>query len=215
MTARDDRALRWTRLLRADGWRVERRHAPSAFLPEAAREGRVALIDFSFTRPRAAAAVARWREQAPGWRIALVAEPEEAFGPTLREALDSGADEVIPSGVEPGELRTRLAALAGARARRLETADRRLRVDLDRRQAWSCLSRCRLLPLTRTEFDLLATLLESPGQVVTRRQLIERVWPCGEANGEAVDRHIGSLRRKLASLSRRIRTAHGEGYVAD
>ena len=217
MTAREDRAVRWTRVLRADGWRVERRAAPSAFQPEAAREGgHVALIDLSFTRPRPAAAIARLREQAPGWRIALVTEPEEGFGTPMREALGSGADEVIPAGVQPGELRNRLAALAGVRKKLkvLETADRRLRVDLERRQAWSCLSRNRLLPLTRTEFDLLAALLESPGRVFTRQQLIERVWPDGEANAEAVDRHIGSLRRKLASLGKRIRTAHGEGYVA-
>ena len=161
VTAREDRAVRWTRVLRADGWRVERRDALSSFLPDAAGEGgNVALVDLHFTRPRPAAAIARLREQAPGWRIALVAEPEEAFGEPMREALGSGADEVIPAGVEPGELKNRLAALAGApRGKALETADRKLRVDLDRRQAWSCLSKSRLLPLTRTEFDLLAALL--------------------------------------------------------
>ncbi len=52
--------------------------------------------------------------------------------------------------------------------------------------------------LTRTEFDILATLSARPGVVLTRRQLLDAIW--GEpwvGNEHLVDVHVGHLRRKL------------------
>lgn len=70
--------------------------------------------------------------------------------------------------------------------------------------------------LTRTEFDLLDTLMSSPQRVFTRRQLIEAVWGPGWYGDEhVVDVHIGHLRRKLndeAASPRLIRTVRGVGY---
>ena len=54
------------------------------------------------------------------------------------------------------------------------------------------------IPLTRTEFDILAALSSRPGAVWSRRQLIDAVW--GEpwvGNDHLVDVHVGHLRRKL------------------
>lgn len=54
------------------------------------------------------------------------------------------------------------------------------------------------IPLTRTEFDILAALSSRPGVVWSRRQLIDEVW--GErwvGNDHLVDVHVGHLRRKL------------------
>ena len=70
--------------------------------------------------------------------------------------------------------------------------------------------------LTRTEFDLLAALMEHPKAVLTRRQLIDAVWGPGWYGDEhVVDVHIGHLRRKLgddAAEPRFIRTVRGVGY---
>lgn len=218
--------------MRAEGWRVERRAALPDLRPEAsgrysrgrgvidaAARGRaivpaVVLVDLELTRPRPAAAVARLRERCPGWRFALVAESSDSFGSKLTEALDSGADDVIPAALEDAGFSARVEALAAGRPAVLVSPGGRIRLDLDRRQAWAMLSKPRLLRLTRTEFELLSVLLEKRGKVAARGELIERVWPGQEVNGETVDRHVGSLRRKLASLSGLIRTAHGVGYVA-
>ena len=72
------------------------------------------------------------------------------------------------------------------------------------------------VPLTRTEFDLLAVLSQRPGMVFTRRQLIDAVWGAEWVSDEhLVDVHIGHLRHKLADDAaepRFVRTVRGIGY---
>ncbi len=70
--------------------------------------------------------------------------------------------------------------------------------------------------LTRTEFDLLEIMVESPKNIFSRRQLLEHVWG-GDWYGEihVVDVHVGHLRKKLsdAGMSQStIRTVRGVGY---
>jgi DNA-binding response OmpR family regulator len=70
--------------------------------------------------------------------------------------------------------------------------------------------------LTRTEFDLLATMASRPRLAFTRRQLIDAVWGSDWYGDEhLVDVHIGHLRRKLgddAAEPRYVRTVRGVGY---
>ncbi|MDA2990274.1 MAG: response regulator transcription factor [Actinomycetota bacterium] len=72
------------------------------------------------------------------------------------------------------------------------------------------------IPLTRTEFDILAALSSRPGVVWSRRQLINAVW--GEpwvGNDHLVDVHVGHLRRKLGddpAEPRFVFTVRGVGY---
>ena len=70
--------------------------------------------------------------------------------------------------------------------------------------------------LTKTEFDLLEIMLESPKNVFSRRTLLQSVWG-GEWYGEihVVDVHIGHLRKKLSEAggdAGYIRTVRGIGY---
>jgi two-component system catabolic regulation response regulator CreB len=72
------------------------------------------------------------------------------------------------------------------------------------------------LELTRVEFDLLCSMLASPGRVFTRAQLIERVWGDNFAiTDRTVDSHVKALRRKLAEAggdASWIETVRGVGY---
>jgi len=74
----------------------------------------------------------------------------------------------------------------------------------------------RVIDLTRTEFDLLATLAARPRAAFTRRQLIDAVWgPEWYGDEHVVDVHVGHLRRKLgddATNPAYIRTVRGVGY---
>lgn len=73
-----------------------------------------------------------------------------------------------------------------------------------------------LIELTRTEFDVLATLASRPEMVFSRGQLTESVWGTGWIGDDhLVDVHIGHVRRKLGddpAEPRFIRTVRGVGY---
>ena len=67
--------------------------------------------------------------------------------------------------------------------------------------------------LTLKEYDLLKLLLENPGRVFSRDQLLERIWGIDFA-GETrtVDVHVGTLRTKLGACGDYVRTVRGVGY---
>lgn len=71
----------------------------------------------------------------------------------------------------------------------------------------------RRLDLTPREFQLLSALMGHAGRVLTRKQLIVRVWS-GESDhtDRVVDAHIKSIRRKLGEAKDCVETVRGVGY---
>ncbi|MDO5624351.1 MAG: two-component system response regulator CreB [Pseudomonadota bacterium] len=73
------------------------------------------------------------------------------------------------------------------------------------------------LELSRYEFGLLATLMQRPGRVFTRDELLERVWDDpGESFDRTVDAHVKTVRAKLRAVREDddpIRTLRGVGYA--
>jgi len=71
----------------------------------------------------------------------------------------------------------------------------------------------RTIPLTPTEFQVLAALAAEKGRVVRRRDLIERLRGPGARQSErAVDAHVKSIRRKLGAARAILETVRGVGY---
>ncbi|WP_426450209.1 winged helix-turn-helix transcriptional regulator [Paenibacillus sp. S-38] len=72
------------------------------------------------------------------------------------------------------------------------------------------------LSLTKTEYDLLRALLAAEGAVLTREELIHRIWSSDFYGGSnVVDAHMKSLRKKLgdsAAAPKYILTVRGAGY---
>ena len=72
------------------------------------------------------------------------------------------------------------------------------------------------LALSRTEFNLLAAFLRSPGRVFERSQLLDAVWGSDVVVGDrTVDVHIKALRRKIEEAGgdpRVLETVRGVGY---
>ncbi len=69
------------------------------------------------------------------------------------------------------------------------------------------------IALTLKEYELLKIMMESPGLVFTREQLMSSVWG-DDFTGESrtVDVHVGTLRTKLGDCGRYIKTIRGVGY---
>lgn len=132
-----------------------------------------------------------------------------------REGFFSGADDYMVKPVDLGEMLLRIGALL----RRADIrSERRIRVgetcvDADTR---TVNGGGRTIELARREFDLLFHLLSYPGQVMTRRQLMQAVWgvQC-ESDERTVDVHIGRLREHLEGIDDfEISTVRGLGYRA-
>ena len=73
------------------------------------------------------------------------------------------------------------------------------------------------IALTPLEFEILLALAREPGVVLSRDQLMDRVWGYRDyAGGRVVDSHVARIRRKLGEDGndpRFIRTVHGVGYA--
>jgi DNA-binding response OmpR family regulator len=73
-----------------------------------------------------------------------------------------------------------------------------------------------LVSVTRTEFDLLSALARDPGIVITREQLLERLWgPSFVGDDHVLDVHVANLRHKLGDdpqQPRFVETVRGVGF---
>ena len=150
---------------------------------------------------------------APGTRrvpVILLTAKNSEYDTVL--GLDSGADDYIAKPFRMMELLARIKSLlrrAADSAPAQQTAGI-LTLDLGRHEV--CVNSTPVL-LTLKEFELLTLFVENQGLVLTRSQLLDRVWGYSfDGESRTVDVHIGTLRQKLGEAGSYITTVRGVGY---
>ncbi len=156
--------------------------------------------------------LAQLRRESDVYVILLTARSEETDKVV---GLTVGADDYLTKPFSPRELVARIKAalrrMKGGTALPEERvmAIGSLRIDTGSRRVWV---NDTVVELTAVEFDLLKTLAEHRGRVLSREQLLEKVWGY-DYYGESrvVDVHIGHIRQKLGRRGF-ISTVRGVGY---
>ena len=157
--------------------------------------------------------LSRLRRESDVYVILLTARTDET---DKIVGLSVGADDYVTKPFSPRELVARVKAAL----RRIESGSgsggegavlsfKHIRIDVGARKVTL---EDNPIELTAIEFDLLKTLAENRGRVLSREQLLEKVWG-GEYFGEmrVVDVHLGHVRQKLGR-DELIATVRGVGF---
>ena len=216
LLAEDDAAIAETVLyaLRAEGFDAEHVLLGGQVLPRLQRGG-IDLLVLDVGLPDISGfEVCRRLRETHGLPVIFLTARSDEIDRVL--GLEIGADDYMAKPFSPRELVARVRA----RLRRHEAApsSRRGCFELDA-EAHRIRFAGHWLELTRYEHALLAELLRRPGAILTRAQLLDRVWADALETGErTVDTHIKTLRAKLRHLDPArdpIRTHRGLGYSVD
>ena len=121
--------------------------------------------------------------------------------------LNLGADDYI---VKPYSIRNVLARVEAVLRR--SKPRKRENVECDR-DTLICTVDGASLKLPRKEFEILALLLENPGRIFTREELMRRIWPEGiVVTDRSVDVHVTRIRSKLGNYGSCLVSRSGYGY---
>jgi len=202
-----------TSYLRAEGYEYyTASDGPSGLKAARSYQPDLIVLDIMLPGMDGIEVLSQLRRESDVYVIMLTAKTEETDKVI---GLSVGADDYLTKPFSPRELMARIKAAL----RRLHTGTalpkgeiittRHLRIDPAGRQVWVDEQP---VELTSLEFDLLLALAEHRGMVLSREQLLEKVWGhdyFGEIR--VVDVHLGHVRQKLGE-HHNITTVRGIGY---
>jgi two-component system OmpR family response regulator len=202
--------------LQREGYAVDLAETGDDALSQASENDYDAVVLDVMLPGRDGFSVCRAMRSSERWAPVLMLTARDQVGDRIR-GLDAGADDYLVKPFDFGELLARLRALIrrgpSERPPVLEVGD--LHID----PAARVVTRAgRDIELTVREFALLQFLAQRAGEVVSREQLLERVWDSTEEGStNVVDVYIGYLRNKVDRPFRRkmIRTVRGIGFMLE
>ncbi|HEY6460028.1 MAG TPA: response regulator transcription factor [Polyangiaceae bacterium] len=170
----------------------------------------LAILDLGLPDGSGFTLLREWRASVAGPAVIVLTSRDDEVDCVA--SLEAGADDFVAKPFSPRTLVARARAVLRRREQGapvhssstpsaespssgLSELRASLVVDVERRTVTYAK---RAVDLTKIEFDLLAVLAQSPGRVLTREQLVRRVWGDGYAISErTIDSHVKALRRKL------------------
>lgn len=149
--------------------------------------------------------------------IPILAAFDEADATFIAKAIDAGANDCLTSALESPDSIARIRAANRRATSRPERSTIRyadLTLDRARLKVWQ---KGQTIPLTVFQMRLLEFLMTHPGEVFTRRQLLEQVWGKQSTDEGAVTACIARIRRALGNEHGEglIRSVRGGGYALD
>jgi DNA-binding response OmpR family regulator len=202
--------------LTRDGFGVHVEHDGPGGLAAARRVRPVAcILDIALPGMDGTEVVRRLREAGDWTPVIFLTARDEEVDRII--GLELGADDYVTKPFSPRELVARIKAVLRRTSGPPETERVRnlggVSLDPVRRQVSV---KDELVALTATEFELLAHLMNRPGRVFTREELLAAVWGyAAHAGTRTVDVHVAQVRGKLGDAASVIRTVRGVGYAAD
>jgi DNA-binding response OmpR family regulator len=170
----------------------------------------VVVLDVAINGRTEALDALEWLRHSAGLPTVVMTQPDDVDA-RLRALALQADDTVAPT--DPREIVTRVALLA-RRGRGRHTVAQSLGDMVIYRDGRSVARRGHEISLTHRESEVLDVLVERPGRVVSKDELLQRVWKSNGRSVNAVEAQISGLRRKLHETGPPvIHTAHGEGYV--
>lgn len=206
-----------TAYLRAEGYTVHTANdGPSGLKAARTLKPDLIVLDIMLPGMDGIELLTQLRRESDVYVLMLTAKSEETDKVI---GLSVGADDYLTKPFSARELVARVKAAlrrygqSGGNADSNVLAFRRLRIDVGARRVWKD---DQPVDLTTIEFDLLHALAEHRGRVLSREQLLERVWG-HDFYGEdrVVDVHLGHVRKKIEADPANpelIITVRGVGY---
>ena len=202
--------------LRSSGFEAEGFDAPSAFWKEMSeRQPELLLLDIMLPEEDGLSILKKLRAQPSTRRLPIILLTARSTEFDKVTGLDSGADDYITKPFGAMELISRINALlrrVGSSAEEESLTAGDITLIPSRREVLRGGER---LVLTLKEYELLAVLMKEKGKVISREELLSRVWGY-DFTGESrtLDVHIRTLRAKLGESGNIIETVRGVGYRA-
>jgi DNA-binding response OmpR family regulator len=195
--------------LTAHGYTVERVATGAEGVSRASsREFDLVILDLGLPDMDGRDVLRTWRDRGLGTPVVILTARTEVRDRV--EGLELGADDYLAKPFAFDELLARIRARLRPRPEADATAVRLRDLELNLRTRRVTVGE-RSVELAPREFSLLETFLRNPGQVLSREQLLSRVWGYDfDPQSNLVDVYVGYLRRKLGDGY--IETVRGAGY---